>query len=83
MPTSCVPHLYQKAVFTQAVHERAGIESLAQSTEALKGTPRQAKLVDLNAVMADFDGEIERMFRFLGVDDPSATSESKRTASEL
>ena len=58
-------------VVAQAVHERSGIDSLAQSTEALKGTPNVARLVDLSAVMADFDGEIERMFRFLGADDPS------------
>ena len=57
-------------VVAQAVHERDGIESLVQSAEALKGTSSLAKLVDLDAVMADFDGEIERMFRFLGADDP-------------
>ena len=57
-------------VVAQAVHERSGLESLAQSAEALMGTPDVAQLVDLSAVMADFDGEIERMFRFLGADDP-------------
>ena len=57
-------------VVAQAVKERGGIESLVQSAEALKGTSSLAKLVDLDAVMADFDGEIERMFRFLGADDP-------------
>lgn len=58
-------------VVAQAVHERPGIESLAQSAEALMGTPALAKLVDLSDVMSDFDGEIERMFAFLGADDPS------------
>jgi len=57
-------------VLAQAVLERSGIEDLADSAQALRGTPGQATLVDLNAVMADFDGEIERMFRFLGANDP-------------
>jgi len=62
-------------VLAQAVLERKGIEGLADSAQALRGAQGHGVqvgtwLVDLNAVMADFDGEIERMFRFLGANDP-------------
>ena len=59
-----------QAVFENGRNQHEGLESLAEAAKAIKGTSSQAKLVDLDAVMADFDGEIERMFRFLGADDP-------------
>ena len=58
------------AALTIFIRQVGCAASSADSAQALRGTPGQATLVDLNAVMADFDGEIERMFRFLGANDP-------------